>query len=119
MNNKNSLSINNLSNKYLNFKTYLTCKDSIEWKNCSLLNIIIKSKLNKLEFNNCSNIKLYLYGTISGLEINKSSNITIVIPNKHSISCIQTYQSYIDIKCNKLLFNLIPLINEKSIITLL
>lgn len=117
--NINKLSIKKLSNRYLNFKSYLTSRDSIEWNKCDSLNIIIKSKINKLEFNNCSDISIFLYGTITGLEINNSTNITLIIPNNNCISCIQTYKSYINVICCSNIFNKIILLNENSSIHLI
>lgn len=110
----NSLIINDISHKNLNFKNYLTTKDTIIWNNCKELKLKIKSKINKIEFDKCHNIKIYLLGTITSIEINKSSNIKIIIPDNHSISCIQTYNSNIYIKCDKILFKSIPIINENS-----
>ena len=50
--NNNEVFIDSKSDYHFNFKKLLTMKDTLIWKNCNNLDIIIKSKINKSIFNN-------------------------------------------------------------------
>jgi len=82
--NLNTISFEKKKFQRYNFKKYLGRKDSLIWKNCSNLEIIINSKINKLILINCDSIKIIIGNTISGLELEKSKNIKIYsIKNKN------------------------------------
>ena len=65
----NQLILSHYEDLNIDFKHYLQSKDSIVWKNCKNLNIIINSKINKLIFENCDNIHIHCSGLISGIDI--------------------------------------------------
>lgn len=112
--NFNMVLLTDLSDKIINFKNLLNSTDTIIWKKCNNLKIIVKSKINKFEFNNCNNIKLSIQSTISGMEINHSKNITIKLPKNHNITSLHLYKSNINIIGSKYDFNRIHIINEES-----
>ena len=81
--NKNTIIINSIENNLFNFKHLLNNKNTIIWKNCDNLHIIIKSKINKLVFYKCSNITLQFNEAIIGLEFDNCNDITIkLLKNK-------------------------------------
>ena len=77
--NVNSISFENKTFQRYNFKKYLNSKDSLIWKNCSNLEIIINSKINKLILINCNSIKIIIGNTISGIDLEKNNNIKIIL----------------------------------------
>jgi len=107
--NKNVLLINSIENHLFNFKYLLNSKNTIIWKNCDNLNIIIKSKINKLIFYNCKNINLQLTEAVIGLEFYKCTCIQIKLIK--TINSLELFKSNINIKnLNKKTFLLL----EKS-----
>ena len=96
--NNNFIVIDKIKNKKFNFKDVLKKKDSLMWKNCSNLNITIKSKINKLILINFNNLKIKIGDTISGIEIEKSININIKCIKNTSINHLTIYKSNINLK---------------------
>ncbi len=74
-----------------NFKKLLTKKDTIIWKNCANIKIIIKSKINKIIFENCKNIELCMYDAVIGVELNNCNDFKIDI--KKHINSFEAYKS--------------------------
>ena len=74
-----------------NFKNLLTKKDTIIWKNCSNLKIIINSKINKIIFENCKNIELNMTHAVIGVELNNCYNFLINI--KKHLNSFEAYKS--------------------------
>ena len=74
-----------------NFKKLLTKKDTIIWKNCANIKIIINSKINKIIFENCKNIELCMYDAVIGVELNNCNDFKINI--KKHINSFESYKS--------------------------
>ncbi len=74
-----------------NFKKLLTKKDTIIWKNCANIKIIINSKINKLIFENCKNIELCMRDAVIGVELNNCNDFKINI--KKHINSFEAYKS--------------------------
>lgn len=92
--NMNTLVLNDIQPdiiKKYNFKKLLTKKDTIIWKNCSNLKIIINSKINKIIFENCNNIELNMTHAVIGIELSNSHNFLINI--KKHLNSFEAYKS--------------------------
>ena len=96
--NQNWVVIKNIKNEKFNYKKLLTLKDSLIWKDCSNITIIIKSKVNKIILEHCNNITLKISYAISGIEINKSLNIIIKTSKKQALNNIECYRSDVTVK---------------------
>jgi hypothetical protein len=107
----NHVLLDNITNNTLNFLNFLNKEDTIIWKNCENLNIIVNSKINKFIFENCKNIKVTLKNAIIGVELTKCSNIELKIKNK----------CYVELYKSNILINDInhEINNEKSKVKLL
>jgi hypothetical protein len=92
-----------------NFKKLLTKKDTIIWKNCSNLKIIINSKINKIIFENCKNIELNMTHAVIGVELNNCLNFVINI--KKHLNSFEAYKS--SVRLNQRL-NLNKRLNRKT-----
>jgi hypothetical protein len=91
--NINCISLEKKKSKRYNFKKLLQSKDSLIWKNCSDLEIIINSKINKLILINCKSIKIIIGNTISGIDLENCENVKIyLIKNKNFgfLSCFKS-----------------------------
>ena len=109
--NNNTIIINSIENNLFNFKNLLNNKNTIKIKKFDNLQIIIKSKINKLVFYKCSNIILQFNEAIIGLEFDNCNNITIKLIKNKRLNSLQLFKSTINInKFNKKTF----LIFEKS-----
>jgi hypothetical protein len=106
--NINFIILDSLYEEEYNFKNFLRDKDTIIWKNCEDLKIIVNSKINKFVFLNCKNITLKMSDAIIGLELENCENININIKKNKIVNCIELYKS--NIKLNKKVF----LLSEKS-----
>lgn len=92
--NNNTVIINDIQPEDIikyNFKRLLTKKDTIIWKNCCNLKIIINSKINKIIFENCKNIELTMTHAVIGVELNNSHNFLINI--KKHLNSFEAYKS--------------------------
>jgi hypothetical protein len=74
-----------------NFKKLFTKKDTIIWKDCTNIKIIINSKINKIIFENCKNIELCMYDAVIGVELNNCHDLKINI--KKHINSFEAYKS--------------------------
>ena len=108
-----SVVIQDISDYTFNFKKLLYYTDTLIWKNCNNIKIIINNKVNKIILNNCKNVKLFTSYFISGIELFKSKNIILDIKDDHNTSCIDIYNSDLNIYINKNI-KLPHIINEKS-----
>lgn len=93
--NVNSISFEKKCFQRYNFKKYLNSKDSLIWKNCSHLEIIINSKINKLILINCHSIKIIIGNTISGIDLEKSNNIKIILIKYKNFNYLSSFKSNI------------------------
>ena len=82
----NSVTLKNLNNLEQNMMDYLGKEDSLCYKNCENMVIIIDSEINKIEFDNCYNIDIKLNGLVSGIDIVDSESITIDNSKNRSIN---------------------------------
>ena len=92
--NNNTVIINDIQPEDIikyNFKRLLTKKDTIIWKNCCNLKIIINSKINKIIFENCKNIELTMTHAVIGVELNNSHNFLINV--KKHLNSFEAYKS--------------------------
>lgn len=117
----NHIIISNYNDINLNFKDYLTQKDSIIFKNCIDIKISISSKINKIIFINSKNVNLKCSETISGIEIEKCDNFKLLPMEPFSLKCIDCYRSYLElhIDSNIDIYNKFKLINQHSIIKII
>ena len=76
-----------------NFKKLLKSKDSLIWKNCSNLEIIINSKINKLILINCKSIKIIIGNTISGIDVEKCDNIKLYLIKNRNFGSLNCFKS--------------------------
>lgn len=113
--NLNTISFEKKNFQRYNFKKYLGRKDSLIWKNCSNLEIIINSKINKLILTNCDSIKIIIGDTISGVDLEKSTNIKIYTIKNQNFKYLSSFKSNTILYIHKLkdLKNII-LKSEKS-----
>ena len=65
--NKNIATFIDYNNLTLNFKNFIKTSESIIFKNCSNLNIIINSDINRIELYNCTNINIKIKKLIGGI----------------------------------------------------
>ena len=106
--NNNTIIINSIENNLFNFKNLLNIKNTIIWKNCNNLEIIIKSKINKLVFYKCSDITLKFNEAVIGLEFDNCTNINIKLIKNKKINSLELFKSTINInKFNKKTFLLL------------
>lgn len=91
--NRNLLTFKSIENYKFDFKKLLNNKTTILWKNCDNLEIIIKSKINKLIFFNCTNIKLIFKDAIIGLEFERCNDINIELIQKTNLNSIEVFKS--------------------------
>lgn len=112
----NQLILSDYNNINIDFKHYLQSKDSIIWKNCKNLNIIINSKINKLIFQNCYNINIHCSGTISGIDIENSKQFNIQPIPPYEIYYIDCFRSNVTLSLDKNIINknLIKIKNQIS-----
>jgi len=102
--NKNQITFKNIDTLEQNFGNLLTHSDSLCYKNCEDMTIIINSKINKIIFNNCNRINLKLSGLITGLEIKQSTDITVNNERKLPVnSVIIEHSGNIKIMLSKIL----------------
>ena len=106
----NYIVVKDINDFKFNFKKHLTKKDTIVWRNCDNLTIIINSKINKMIFEKCSNIILVLTSAIIGAEFNYCKNITLKV--KNHINCLETFKSHVILQHNK--NNITTYITEQS-----
>tara|TARA_B100001093_G_scaffold509074_2_gene572421 strand:+ start:1465 stop:1818 length:354 start_codon:yes stop_codon:yes gene_type:complete len=90
--------INNLNDFKFDFKNYLAKKDSIIFKNCKNLEVIINSKINKIIFINCYDTKLSCLSFISGIDIEKCSGFKLDLLDRSDIKNLNCFKSSIIIK---------------------
>lgn len=95
--NKNLSTLEDYHNLNLNFKKLIKKKESLIFRNCSNILIIIKNDINRIEFYNCSNITLNIKKLFGGI-IAKNSNIEILLTNK--IYNLEIENTYIKIPKN-------------------
>jgi hypothetical protein len=93
--------LSDLNKDIFNFKKLLHPNNSIVWRNCHNLKIIIGSTINKLQFIKCSNITIKIKKTISGMEICKSKNIKIITSPRCPLNYLNIYQSILSLYINK------------------
>ena len=91
--NLNHIMIDSIFNYNFNFKHLLTMKDTIIWRNCSNLTIIIKSKINKLILENCENIEIIMSDALIGVEFSKCKDINLKIRKNKHINCFESFKS--------------------------
>lgn len=115
--NLNHVVIDSITNSTFNFKTLLTMRDTIIWKNCKNLTIIIKSKINKLILENCTNINIIMNDALIGVEFSKCRNINLKIRKHKNINCIESFKSSVKLNVNKKDRHTITFFSEKSNIT--
>lgn len=106
--------ISNLNKDKFNFKKLLHPNNSIVWKNCHNLKIIIGSTINKFQFINCSNITIKIKKTISGMEIYKSKNIKIKTSPNCPLNYLDIYQSNLSLYINKIDESDLTLVYDKT-----
>ena len=94
--------ISDLSKDKFDFKNLLHSNNSIIWKNCHDLKIIIGSTVNKFQFIKCSNISISVKKVISGMEIYKSNNIKIKTTKSLPLNYLDIYQSDLSLYIDKL-----------------
>lgn len=92
-----TIKFSNQSNKIIDFDNLLSIGNSLYFKNCSDLQIIIKNKINKIIFENSKNIFISVNSLVSGIEISNSQFILLAINNldkpKKSIPFIELFKS--------------------------
>lgn len=115
--NLNHAVIDSITNCTLNFKQFLTMKDTIIWKNCSDLTIIIKSKMNKLILENCKNINIVMSDALIGVEFTKCRNVNLKIKKHKNVNCIESFRSTVKLNVYKKDRTNITFFSEKSNIT--
>ena len=91
--NINCISLEKKKFKRYNFKKLLQSKDSLIWKNCSDLEIIINSKINKLILINCKSIKIIIGNTISGIDLENCDNIKIYLIKNKNFGFLSSFKS--------------------------
>ena len=106
--------ISNLNNDIFNFKKLLHPNNSLVWRNCHNLKIIIGSTINKLQFIKCSNITIKIKKAISGMEIYKSKNIKIKTSPKCPLNYLDIYQSSLSLYINKMDETALTIVYDKS-----
>lgn len=87
--------LSDLNNYKYNFKNYLNSENSLIFRNCKNLKIIIKSKINKIILYNCKQISIQMYNAIIGIEFNKCVNVKLVVVD--NINSFESFKS--NIKC--------------------
>ena len=78
-----------------NFKKLLNSKDSLIWNNCSNIEIIINSKINKLILKNCKSVKIIIGNTISGIDLENCNNIKLYLIKNKNFGFLSCYKSKI------------------------
>lgn len=106
--------IDSIYDYQFNFKKLLKNKDTIIWRNCENLEIIIKSKINKMIFENCKNIKIIMCDAIIGVEFNKCTDIKLKIKKDKIVNSIETFLSNVELKIYKKNRNGIAFFTENS-----
>jgi hypothetical protein len=74
---KNSITLDGLSDLKQDFKNLLTIKDSVIYKNCDNVDVKIDSLINKLIIKNSKNIKILVYKMVSGIELINCKNVIL------------------------------------------
>tara|TARA_B100000900_G_scaffold349331_1_gene315452 strand:+ start:82 stop:459 length:378 start_codon:yes stop_codon:yes gene_type:complete len=117
----NHIIISNYDDLKIDFKNYLSKKDSIIFKRCSNLDIKINSKINKLMFLGCSNVTLKCSETISGIDIEKCKYFNLKPLEPYLLNNIDCFKSYIELHLepNIKLNGKLQIINQKSIIKII
>jgi hypothetical protein len=110
---ENTIFINKKKNYKYNFNKRLLNTSSIEINNCKNIDVIIRSKINKIIIKNSKKINIIVGDMITGIEVLKSLNININILKNKNINSLELFKS--TIKVNKLNFKLI---DENSYIKL-
>uniref|UniRef100_A0A6C0J3R6 Adenylate cyclase-associated CAP C-terminal domain-containing protein n=1 Tax=viral metagenome TaxID=1070528 RepID=A0A6C0J3R6_9ZZZZ len=95
--NNNTIIINSIENNLFNFKNVLNKKNTIIWKNCDNLQIIIKTKINKLVFYKCTNITLKFNEAVIGFEFDNCTNINVKLIKNKRINSLELFKSIINI----------------------
>ena len=108
------VNISNASNNNFNFKKLLHSNNSIIWRNCHNLKIIIGSTINKFQFIKCSNITIKIKKAISGMEIYKSKNIKIKTSPNCPLNYLDIYQSYISLYISKIDESELTIVYDKT-----
>ena len=89
----NNIIIKNLSNKILDFNSYLDSSKSLIIKKCNNINIIVTNKINKIIVEKSNNISIHCNMLISGMDIEKSNNIIVTANENNSIPYMECYKS--------------------------
>jgi len=92
-------------------------KDTLVWKNCDNLTIIIKSKINKLILENCKDINIVMSNAVIGVEFTKCTNINLKIRKHKNIKCFESFKSTVKLDIYKKQKCKIMFLSEKSNIT--
>lgn len=112
--NKNDIILDSINNYHFNFKKLLDMKDTLIWKNCNNLDIIINSKINKIIFEKCDNINLKLGDALIGVEFNNCNDIKFKIKKNKHINCFESFKSTVKCNFNKKEKKKILFLTEKS-----
>ena len=102
---ENSIIIDDISNITQDFKNLLTIRDSLTYKNCNNIKIIIKSTINKFILKNIIDSEIIVEKTVSGIEIENCKNLKITISDDKPIYHLLIDESEnININLNKNIF---------------
>lgn len=102
---ENTIFINKKKNYKYNFDNKLLNSSSIEINNCKNIDIIVRSKINKITIKNSKKINIIIGDMINGIEILKGNDININILKNKNINSLDLFKS--NVKINKLNFKLI------------
>ena len=102
---ENTIYINKKKNYKYNFNKRLLNTSSIEINNCKNIDVIIKSKINKIIITNSKKVNVIIGDMITGIEVLKGEDININIFKNKNINSLELFKS--TIKVNKLNFKLI------------
>ena len=92
--NINLIKIVNCKNNIYDFENNLNCSHTLVIKNCSNINIFIRTKINKIIVENSTFVNLNIFQVISGIEINNSKVIINPMEN-YTIPIIEIFKSSI------------------------
>jgi len=95
--NKNTAVIKNLRDHVFDTKSYLLLKDTLIFKECYNLEIIIDSTINRLEFIKCKNIQIKVNKLIAGLNVEKCDNIKLTSQKINSVTISKSYNITLEI----------------------
>jgi hypothetical protein len=96
----NHIIISNYDNIDIDFKNYLSKKDSLIFKNCSKIKLNISSKINKIIFIKCKYINIKCSETIAGIDFENCDSAMLVPTFPYSLKYIDCYKTSLKLYIN-------------------